>query len=323
MAKRPGKKKSNDQKVVPFPQLKDRLVEKGLEKLQEQHHAEAIQLLKDAYALDQEDSVTLTSLAVALYEDHNWTESKELCEKMLHEGIGDYEETLELYIMNLFQLKEHESIAETIHTVLDEGVLSLERRDRFEHLLSISHKQDQQVQREDTSFQSFSLQKDLEQQMVQVANLSKQNIHPIKDSLIEVIQVKETHPFIKTMLLNILREQGIQDDILVEKWGRKTLVNPSELKEPFESDRFEEVLMRIQNQAGHEDPNLVELAIDLMRRHLFLLYPYSWAEQDPAIIAIAYLHLGERYMGLEMEWNEDETDGIADEIETLEMVPII
>ncbi|MGD7044150.1 hypothetical protein [Jeotgalibacillus proteolyticus] len=323
MSKRPGKKKLNDQKVVPFPQLKDRLIEKGLEKLQEQHHAEAIQLLKDAYALDQEDSVTLTSLAVALYEDHKWTEAKELCGKMLHEGIGDYEETLELYIMNLFQLREHDEIAETIQTVLDEGVLSSERRERFEHLLSISYKQDQQDQHEENSFQSFSLQKDLEQQMVQVANLSKQNIHPIKESLIDAIQLKQTHPFIKTMLLNILREQGIQTSILVEKWGRKQEVIPSHLKEPFESERFEEVLTRIQNEAGHEDPNLVELAVDLMRRHLFLLYPYTWAEQDPSIIAKAYLHLGERYMGLEMEWNEHETNGIADEIETLEMVPII
>ncbi|PPA71566.1 tetratricopeptide repeat protein [Jeotgalibacillus proteolyticus] len=323
MPKRPGSESNQDKKIIPFPKLKDRLVERGLEKLQDQQHEEAISLLMEAFEMDKDDPVTTTSLAVALYEDHRWQEAKELCEKMLREGLGDYEETLELYIMNLFQLKDHDKIASTIQTVMDEGILTPERAERFNHLLSISRKQDQQEEQRETSLDDLVLHKDLEQQMVQAANLSKQNIHPIKMSIIELIKVKETHPFIKTMLLNVLREQGVKDEVEVEKWGQKSTVSPSQLQDPFESEFFQSVVAQIQQQAGHEDPNLVELAVDIIKRHQFLLYPYSWIEQDQEIISRAYLHLAERYMGVEMEWDEEEMEGVADEIETLEMVPIV
>lgn len=308
--------------VILFPGLKERLLEKGLDKLQEQNHEEAIELLQEAYAIDPEDSVVGTSLAVALYEDRQWIKAKEICEKMLHEGIGDYEETLELYIMNLLQLKEHKQIVATIQSVIDENVISSERQERFEHLLALSKRQEQQPDRESAALNSFVLHKDLEQQMIQAANLAKQNIHPIKDELIESIQSDETHPFIKTMVLNILREQGIQGAVQLEKWDLSGVFNPAELKDPFENPVFQTVSNFIYQITGQDDPNLTELSLEIMRRHLFLLYPFIWTEKNQKTIAHAYIHLAERYMGSDREWEKEE-ESIAAQIEMLENVPIM
>jgi len=301
---------SGKQKIVPFPGLKERLVEKGLELLQNQHHEKAIHLLTEAYEMDQTDPVSATSLAVALYEDRKWNEAKALCEKMLHEGLGDYEEILELYIMNLIQLKEHDEIVTTIQSIIEENVLSPERKERFEHLLSMSMRQEQQSVQEQSSLESFVFQKDLEQQMIQVATLSKQNIHPIKKDLIDAIDSKQTHPFIKTMVLNILREQSVHDKVKIEKWGQSLEVIPAKLLQPFEDPFFQEVTHLIQQEVESENPSLADLAIDISKRHLFLLYPFKWIEENTSVIAHAYLHLAQRYMGDKMEWNENEREEI-------------
>ncbi|TDL34389.1 tetratricopeptide repeat protein [Jeotgalibacillus sp. S-D1] len=322
MTKRFSKNIKKSKNVILFPGLKERLLEKGLDKLQEQHHEEAIDLLTEAHVIDPEDSVVSTSLAVALYEDRQWLKAKEICERMLHEGIGEYEETLELYIMNLLQLKEHQQIVTTIQTVIDENAISPERQERFEHLLAVSKRQEQQTERENASLDSFVLHKDLEQQMIQVANLAKQNIHPIKGALIEAVQSVQTHPFIKTMVLNILREQAVQDDVQVAKWELSGVFNPAELKDPFENRTFLLVSNAIQQIAGQEDPNLTELSLDIVRRHLFLLYPFIWSEENESTIAQAYIRLARRYMGNESGWEKEEKS-IASQIEMLENVPIM
>ncbi|MEW9500591.1 hypothetical protein [Jeotgalibacillus marinus] len=321
MTKRPDKHIKRDQKVIPFPGLKDRLVEKGLAKLQSQLHKEAIELLVEAYALDGEDPVTGTSLAVALYEDRQWEQSKTICERLLFEGLGDYEEMLELYILNLLQLKEHDQIITTIETVIDEQIISADKQAHFEHLLAMSKRHEQQDEGQPT--QSFSLGEKLEQQMIQVANLAKQNVHPFKQSLIDSIQDKNTHPFIKTMVLNVLREQGVQDTVTIEKWTHREVVNPAQLVDPFESEKFREVAEVIQKEGGQVDPTLSELAIDLIRRHIFLLYPFSWDEIDVKVIGEAYLQLAKSYMGEAIEWSEKEKNGIVKEIEILENVSMI
>ncbi|KIL44586.1 tetratricopeptide repeat protein [Jeotgalibacillus soli] len=321
MPNRPGNKGSRERKVIPFPGLKDRLVEKGLARLQDQQHEEAIELLLEAYKIAEEDAVVNLTLAVAYYENRQWSLAKTLCERMLHEGFGNYEEVLELYILNLIQLKEYDRIAATIETVMEERVLSPDREEQFLQLLSMSKRQEQQE--EDKALQAFVLEQELEQQMIQVANLSKQNIYPIRNDLISSLKEKEVHPFIKSMVLNVLREQGIQDFAAIEKWNKKLQVIPAELEDPFQSLSYLKVQQEIDSKIGHADPYLVDLTTEIVKRHVFLLYPLTWQHKDEALLAKAYIQLAYQYMGQQEGWGDLADSPITKELEILEKASII
>ncbi|TFE00992.1 tetratricopeptide repeat protein [Jeotgalibacillus salarius] len=305
-------------RVIPFPGLKDRLVERGLDMLQNQENVEAISLLEQALEMDQEDAAAGTSLAVAYYENNQWSESADLCKKMLQQGSGEYDELIELYVMNLIQLRKFNEISSFIEPLLEEHELQPEKAARLKSLIDLSQEQKEVKEAEDESFESFQLQKDLEQQMIQSAALSKQNIRPMKDDIISEIETEQTHPFIKTMLLNILREQGITDEVVVTKWGTQISVNPSELVEPFDQDLFQKAAVIIGEE--NNQPQLAEIAAELLQKHVFLLYPFTWRSGSHDLIADAYLRLAKEYMGIENAFEDFEHQDFLEEIRSLEKV---
>ncbi|TFD92443.1 tetratricopeptide repeat protein [Jeotgalibacillus sp. R-1-5s-1] len=302
--------------VIPFPGLKERLVEQALELLQGQYHTEAIQLLEQAIEMDPNDQAVCTSLAVAYYEDRQWMDSKSVCERMLREGIGEYEEILELLVMNLIQLRKHDEIKSLIQPLIDEGTLAGERAERFTHLMNISEKKANDSEREEKSFESFHLEKGLEQQTIQLAALSRQNIHPIKQDLIDAAEHDDTHPFIKTMLLNIMREQSVNDEVVIRKWGIEISVCPSELVDPFDQEQIDRAIRLIEEEG--QEPHLVNIAIDLLKKHIFLLYPLLWRETKPEAIAEGYVRLAKEYLGTEDAWDGYQFSGLKQEIQSVE-----
>ncbi|MFB1080499.1 tetratricopeptide repeat protein [Jeotgalibacillus sp. JSM ZJ347] len=308
-------------RVIPFPGLKDRLVERGLDMLQNQENVEAISLLEQALELDEHDAAAGTSLAVAYYENNQWSESADLCRQMLREGSGEYDELIELYVMNLIQLRKFNEISSFIQPLLEENELQPEKAVRLQNLIELSEQQKEQKEAEEESFQSFQLQRDLEQQMIQAAALAKQNIRPMKDDIIDEIEKDQTHPFIKTLLLNILREQGIFEETVVCKWNKEISVCPAELVEPFDQEMYVEAAKFISNESAQ--PQLAEIAAELLQKHAFLLYPFTWRTDSPEVISDAYLRLANEYLGVQNSFEDFEYNELLAEIRRLEKVEMV
>ncbi|WP_404404171.1 tetratricopeptide repeat protein [Jeotgalibacillus malaysiensis] len=308
-------------RVIPFPGLKDRLVERGLDMLQNQENVEAISLLEQALEIDEQDAAAGTSLAVAYYENNQWADSAALCEKMLRNGSGEYEEMVELYVMNLIQLRRFDEIASFIQPLLEENELNPEKAARLQNLINLGQEQKDVREAEDESFQTFQLQKDLEQQMIQAAALAKQNIRPMKNDIISEIEKDDTHPFIKTLLINILREQGVPDETVICKWGKEISVSPADLLEPFDQELYQKAAAILSNDS--DQPQLTEIASELLQKHAFLLYPFTWRVDSPAVISAAYQRLAREYMGEENPFEDfDHTEFLA-EIRRLEKVEMV
>ncbi|MDZ5712386.1 tetratricopeptide repeat protein [Jeotgalibacillus haloalkalitolerans] len=308
-------------RVIPFPGLKDRLVERGLDMLQNQENVEAISLLEQALEIDENDVAAGTSLAVAYYENNQWSESADLCRRMLQEGSGEYDELVELYVMNLIQLRRFDEISSFIQPLLEENEIQPEKAARLKSLIDLGKQQKEIKESEDESFHSFQLQKDLEQQMIQAAALAKQNIRPVKDDIITEIEKDETHPFVKTLLLNILREQGIADETVVCKWNKEISVSPSELMEPFDQELYQKAAALLSNES--DQPQLAEIAAELLQKHAFLLYPFSWRIDSAEIISKAYLKLASEYMGEEEAFTGFDHKELLEEIRRLEKVEMV
>ena len=109
------------------------------------------------------------------------------------------------------------------------------------------------------------------------------------------MQEEENHPFFKTMLLNILKEQDYTQAVEVRKFSQVSSWIPAHLPNLKEYPFFKKGWDLAEQKLAQRNPSLLEIVHSLLERHSFLLYPFE-LEQDGATIAAAYHALAEQYM---------------------------
>ncbi|PFA61878.1 hydrolase [Bacillus sp. AFS015802] len=280
-------------KIVQFPGLKERLLEKGIQALEKGEVHESSDLLTQAYELEPDNPDINTALVLSLYESKQYDKAGSLCKEMLHEGIGDYFEVVDMYLMILIQLHQHKEVIDTINALFDEKEVPFEKEDHFRKLLHFSEKVvngKEPIPEEDASKEDLSsilTGKSLEEQTLTVAQLVHRNIRPFAVELEAVLRDPDAHPFLQTMILNVLREHGMDKEVIVIKFGREERVSPSTLEDVFESDFFTGVTNTLDDLLAQTNPTLFQHAQELLKRHAFLLYPFT-LEEEPEEIASVY-----------------------------------
>lgn len=332
-------KGNRDNKIVYFPQLKERLFEKGIDALQNSNLEEAVGLLEQAYEIDSSDGEVGAALVVSLYESKRYQQAKDICKELLYEGEGDYFKIVELYLMILIQLNEHKEVVGTISALFDEKEVPVEKEEHFSKLLSFSSKvlEGKQPQSPLEPGQPAEIPqilegKDLQEQTFILAELVNRNIQPYIQELLMGLSNEETHPFIQTMIVNVLREHGYGAEVQVVKFGKKLSCVPADLRDVFETDFYLQIIKRIEDLMAQRNPSLFQQVIETFSRHSFLLYP-GCMDAPFERVALAYLIYGLKLygedltsMGLEEEIGDrEELESIQKSIDELEAVtsPVI
>jgi tetratricopeptide (TPR) repeat protein len=282
-------------KIVQFPGLKDRLLEKGVKALEQGEVHESSQLLTQAYELEPDNPDINTALVLSLYESKQYDKAGSICKEMLLEGIGDYFEVVDMYLMILIQLHRHSEVVDTINALFDEREVPFEKEDHFRKLLQFSEKvvngkasvPEEGASQEDQT--SILTGKSLEEQTLIVAQLVHRNIQPFIGELQAALKEPAAHPFLQTMILNVLREHGLDKEVVVTKFGKEGRVSPSSLEDVFESVFFTGVTNSLDDLLAQTNPTLFQHAQELLKRHAFLLYPFTM-EEEPKDIAAVYAH---------------------------------
>jgi tetratricopeptide (TPR) repeat protein len=288
--------KNNEEKgkILQFPGLKERLLEKGVQALENGEIQESADLLTQAYEMDPENPDINTALVLALYENKQYDDAKVICKEMLLEGIGEYFEVVDMYLMILIQLHQHQDVVDTIHALFDEKEVPFDKEEHFRKLLHFSEKVldgKETVTRMDEKSEipetSILKDKSLEEQTLIAAQLVHQNIRPYLPELVSFLKEGTSHPFLQSMILNVLREHDYDKETFINKMEREVIVTPSELPDVFETKIFMEVSEQLEELLSQRNPTLFQHALELVKRHSFLLYPFD-LEGDPANIAIVY-----------------------------------
>ncbi|MBS4208923.1 tetratricopeptide repeat protein [Bacillus sp. FJAT-50079] len=311
------KKDQHDQdanKIILFPGLKERLYEKGIAHMEKHDFEKAIDLLSQAKEMDSQNPDISTALVVALYENNELKESRGLAEELLHEGIGDYYEILDIYLMILIQLNEHEHVVATIEALFEEREVPAEKEEHFHTLLGLSEKVMQggseEEERQATVHIPFANAGNLEEQTIFLGSLADKNIHPYLDSLIHMLADDQTHPFLQTIVLNVLRENKIEKKVKVCKLELRNDFIPAALPPLDEMPALALILSELTDQLDDHNPVLLEQLKVIIERHAFIMYPFELNHMDPSIWALAY-----RKMGYEMygeEWDDKKMATIYD-----------
>ncbi|PLR93686.1 tetratricopeptide repeat protein [Bacillus sp. T33-2] len=303
------KRDSHKDNIILFPGLDRRLMEKGLEHLQQKKYRDATHFFEQALKLDPVNGDIYIGLVLANFESGHLKEAKELAAEMLRKGIGDYIEIIDLYIMILVQLNEYDEIVSTIEALLEEREIPKEKLEHFSRMLHFSRRMAQgkgneatqeslESEYEDERLSLFTYQ-DPKDQVLLAARLSKENIRPYLEEIKSYLASDEGHPFQKTMLLNILREQEYDREIDITKFARRKTVIPSNLPELQDMEGMQPTVAILRDELENRDPVLFENIKSLIERHNFLLYPFEPEPLGPAVWAAAYYHTAREYYGSE------------------------
>ncbi|QOS90381.1 tetratricopeptide repeat protein [Peribacillus sp. JNUCC41] len=301
-----NEKKVGETKIIAFPNLGERLIVKGLDELGNRNFKAAAQLFSQAREYEPENDEVYMGLVVSLVELEYYQESKELCIEMLNKGIGDYFQLINIYLMVLLQLGEHQEMVTTIELLFEESQIPFDKEEHFEKMLQFSkraledkkeekERQNQQLSEELQEDGLFEGKTDNDRLMV-ISKLTNINIRPFIPQIEEFLQKEEEHPFFKTMLLNILIDQEYNEEVTLKKFNQSKSVIPSELKSLKETDFYKKVTGLTEEEISQDNPSLFEMVHSLIERQSFLLFPFEPGPESLPAWAAAYHALAEEYM---------------------------
>ncbi|MCM3765478.1 tetratricopeptide repeat protein [Neobacillus niacini] len=332
-----AKRKDN---IIFFPGIEKRLMDEGLESLQNKNFTQAIRLLEEAKELDPDNDDILVGLVLAYFEAGSYLKAKELSKEILHKGIGDYFQAVDLYLTVLLQLHEYQEIASTIEALLDEKEIP---PDRVQHFITILQFSKRMAENHDSSLAEQEITnpaeidykgnfdkpsgekalnltslKTLNEQMLLVSSLAEKNVRPYLQEIEGYLQDDEGNPFLKTILLTLLKEQEIAQEVTIKKFAIERKVSPTLMPEIKEQTKMIEIKSLLENMLESSDPVLFTNISDMVERIFFISYPFDLEPTNPRAWAAAFHYLVHVYMGSDPEItvlaNKYET--AADEITT-------
>jgi hypothetical protein len=256
---------------------------------------------------------------LAYFEAGAYIKAKELANEMLLKGIGDYFHMVDLYLTILIQLHEYQEIVSTIEALFDEKEIPPDKHDHFLTILQFSKRMadnSQQEPMEEAKEEiqpkklNLSLLKNLNEQMIAISSLADKNIRPYMDEIKEFLNSDSGHPFLKTMLLSLLKEQEYDKNIAIRKFSEDLSVVPTELPDIQTQPRMKEIENILEAKLENSDPVLFENMKGMVERIFFISYPFEFKPDAVRAWAAAFHLLVLNYLG-----GDSDVDDISNEYE--------
>lgn len=277
--------------VIVFPTTVTRLLSEGMTSLKNEQYDDARDKLYQVLVYEPEHAAALGGYAYSLYELGEFEEALEVVQELLRIGPIHYLETMELYISILMQVKEFEEAEKMIEVLIEENVLPKERLEQFHQLRDLNERIAESTASAKKETGQFSLEQFLPlsaaEQEQRVTELPKEAYEAMKNQLIELIGHPEVDWVAKSYLLLMLREQQISGTVRVEKFHYHNELAIEELPDPLKDSRLLGIRMRLE-ESLEKEPAKLQMAMELVDRHIYLLYPFFWEEFEEAEIAEAY-----------------------------------
>ncbi|WP_223591100.1 tetratricopeptide repeat protein [Neobacillus bataviensis] len=324
--------------VIFFPGIEKRLTDKGLESLHNKKFQEAITLLEEAKELDPENDDILIGLVLAYFEAGSFKKARKLANEMLLKGIGDYFQMVDLYLTILIQLHEYQEIVSTIEALLEEKEIPLDKHDHFLTILQFSQRMaesrkldinEPEIEENHPRQLNLLSSNNLNEQMLLISNLAEKNIRPYVPEIEEYLITEEGHPFLKTILLTLLKEQEIDRELKITKFSQENTVIPTQLPDVRQQPRMIQIKALLENQLESSDPILFENISGMIERIFFISYPFELPPANSASWAAAFYTLAQEYMGIdpkitkvtqEYGVTQQEIEQARDQIELIEKI---
>ncbi|MCU9614046.1 hypothetical protein OEV98_10780 [Caldibacillus lycopersici] len=293
------KEEASNNNIILFPKLEQRLLQKGKDYLDRGRVNEAIPLLLDAKKINSENQDILYTLTAAYLKLGSMQKALDIVEEMLNLGIGDYFETTDMYITILFQLHEYKKIQQLITMLMEENQIPFSKMDQYTELLHLCERMDD-VENIEHSREFEPIENIFEGNFTEIVqNIAQLDIEQIQhhiDTIRNFLRDEEEDPFIKTILLNTLKENDYREVVTIKKFGMEMNLNVMEYPSVREVPFVEEVKQFLFKQYEQKNPSLMEYTNTLCERFFFNIYPLERDFTNVELWANAILRVVDRYM---------------------------
>ncbi|MGD6779746.1 tetratricopeptide repeat protein [Sutcliffiella horikoshii] len=313
-----------EKKIVEFPNLKQRLLEKAMQTMKEKRFSEALELFEQARENEYAYAEVELGMVVCYMELGQLTEARNRCKKMLREDIGDYFHVLQIYITILIQLKEYDEVKTTIEAILEEDKLPAQYAQNFYQLLEFARKmlpseenESMEPDHNDQEDELFLLHEgNVQKQYELIQSLKHRNIRPLIPEIEKYLKDELKHPVLKTFLVHLLIEQGWDKETEVCKMGQRTIIVPSNLKSGEEDPFLNKIISILEDTVESDNPSLFEGLKEMLVRIHTVQFPLPFTPDKPEVWAAGLHHAGVELFGLEAS---DEELAAQYHISTLEV----
>lgn len=313
-------KKAN--KVILFPKLRERFHEQGMNFLHDKKYKDALDTFNQLCNLFDEakkDSEIQIAIVVCYIELGYLAEAKVNCKRLLNEDIGDYFNTLEIYITILIQLQEYDEAVTIIEAVTHENKLPPNRAEHFFQLLEFCRKMAEQhldLQNKPLDNNDHNLEQ-LQKKLLEFLEMKQpgrqiQLLNEIRSFDItyllptfkRALEDTSFHPAVKTVILQICIEKQLDQTLLVEKFQKKKEISPLTLEQVFEREFSIRVLRSLEDKLEIENPTLYDVVRQLWEQFLFIVYPFDIIPQHADVWAASLYKMGYDLHGIDITTEE-------------------
>ncbi|MFK3958223.1 tetratricopeptide repeat protein [Guptibacillus hwajinpoensis] len=311
-------KEKHERKIVYFPNVAGKLVEKGMAALKAKEIKEAHKHFSQLLEIEPDHPQGNFGMVLSLVEMGDLKEASERCETMMQQGIGDYYDIFQVYISILVQLGKYQKVVTMIEAVLQENQLPSNIAESLYQLLHFSRQMTsydidsddefETVQEEDADKLIAYLESDkTEKQWLAIQKLSAVNEKKSIPVYLTYLNATDKDPLLKSLVLQVLREKELNQEVIVHKFGREITVNPSELKDIFLQDFSLSVKSKLSHVVEQKNPALFEMCMQIWWHYLFAISPFE-AEPSNSAVWAAAVHKVASEMNGEDLLNEELSD---------------
>ncbi|WP_347549386.1 tetratricopeptide repeat protein [Pseudalkalibacillus hwajinpoensis] len=308
-------KEKHERKVVYFPNVAGKLVEKGMAALKAKEIKDAHEHFSQLLEIEPDHPQGHFGMVLSLVEMGELNEASERCETMMQQGIGDYYDIFQVYISILVQLGKYQKVVTMIEVVLQENQLPSSVAESLYQLLHFSrqmtsydidhHDDDGPIHEEDVEKLIEFLESDkTEKQWLAIQKLSSVNEEKSIPVYLTYLNATDKDPLLKSLVLQVLMEKELDQEVTVHKFGREIHVNPSKLEDIFLQEFSLSVKKKLSDIVEQENPVLFEMCMQIWWHYLFAISPFEAEPANSSIWAAAVHKVASGLNGEEMTYQE-------------------
>lgn len=272
--------------MVIFPGALMTQLDKAARAADRHDFMEAVRQFEIAAELGELEPGMQLVFAYSLYEVRQFEKALQICESLLHEGYEEYEELMDLYVTLLVELRRFDEADALISTLIEERVLSPERKEKWLHLRDLSGRLAANMESKPIPEPLDELDPELyELENFLTYPLMKQyqlllaafegDCQKLEEEWRSIVEQQTVHPVVQTLALLLLMSTDSTEIVRVRKFNWDQPWIPAALNEPFENARFTDLVKKIEERLEKE-PTAYLLIRDTFQHHAYLQYPYVW-----------------------------------------------
>lgn len=278
-------------RIVPFPQLKERLLAKLELATSEHRYHDIIKLTNELSQHGFTNKHVYASKINALIALKMWIEAEEFCEYVMEQS-EEYEQIfMNYYLFILHEAHQFVDLIETYELSMTKGIISkkddvlIELYESAKYLLESENRQQKRYLDRAVNEQNHLRQKQI---LTTLKIKGYKNLMSFYPLLVNV----NVHPIVKTELLIWAKDLNLNDKVELEKFGQRMTIELNQLDNIENQTSFQLVLNEL-DDFYQQNPAQYEGLKKLFIHYCFVIYPFAIPKGEVEVIVDALKYLSE------------------------------